>query len=196
VKRNQLNSKKHTGKTTNHGVRSSNLLGCIKSLMAAFLAAIFLLRYNLKMKASSKIEPVQTCTKCYFTKFITAFNFRNLAKNIRHSYCRECGRELTKSHYARNKQQYLEKNLRSFCKRREYVRKMKDRFCADCGIKYPYYVMDFDHREDEIKEFGLNSLSRITMNVLKREIDKCDVVCANCHRERTQQRRLSKMSLK
>jgi hypothetical protein len=148
------------------------------------------------MKAPSEIEVMTTCTKCHITKSITEFNFRNAAKQIRLSYCRECGKELTKSHYARNKQQYLEKNLRSFHKRRDYVRNMKDRPCADCGVKYPYYVMDFDHREDEIKEFGLNSLGRVTLSVLKREIDKCDVVCANCHRERTQQRLLSKISLK
>ncbi len=148
------------------------------------------------MEAVSEIEQTKTCTKCRITKSITEFNFRNLTKNIRLSYCRECGKELTKSHYARNKQQYLEKNLRSFHKRREYARKMKDCSCADCGMKYPYYVMDFDHGEDEVKEFGLNSLGRITLSVLKREINKCDVVCANCHRERTERRLLSKIPIK
>ena len=29
---------------------------------------------------------------------------------------------------------------------KEYARALKDRPCADCGIKYPYYVMDLDHR--------------------------------------------------
>lgn len=145
------------------------------------------------MEALPATEQTKTCTKCLATKSVNDFNFRNSTKRIRLSYCRDCGKKLTKSHYARNKQQYLEKNLRSFHKRREFVRSMKDCPCADCGVKYPYYVMDFDHREGETKEFGLNSLGRLTLNVLKREISKCDVVCSNCHRERTQ-RRLTKIA--
>jgi hypothetical protein len=140
------------------------------------------------MTAPDELVNQKVCSKCRITKSITEFNFRNLAKNIKLSYCRECGKELTRNHYKRNKRQYTEKNLRSFKKRREFARKIKERPCADCGIQYPFYVMDFDHREDETKEFALNSLTRVTMKALLSEIAKCDVVCANCHRERTYQR--------
>jgi hypothetical protein len=54
----------------------------------------------------------------------------------------------------------------------------------DCGSTYPYYVMDFDHRENKKFNIGPNSYSTSFAD-LKAEIDKCDVVCANCHRERT-----------
>ena len=134
------------------------------------------------------------CSRCKIAKSVEDFNFRHKAKGIRHAYCKECGKVLTQSHYRRNKQQYLDKNLRSFHKRREFVRQMKNQPCADCGKSYPYYVMDFDHREDETKEFGLNAVTQKAINSLKREIAKCDVVCANCHRERTFQRRLKKLS--
>lgn len=44
--------------------------------------------------------------------------------------------------------------------------------------------MDFDHRED--KKFNIAQLSKIaSVEKLKEEIAKCDVVCANCHRIRT-----------
>jgi hypothetical protein len=49
--------------------------------------------------------------------------------------------------------------------------------------------MDFDHRDGEVKEFELNTVARMTKQTILREIAKCDVVCANCHRERTQQRK-------
>jgi len=48
--------------------------------------------------------------------------------------------------------------------------------------------MDFDHREGEKKEYLLSAIDKMSINTLKREIAKCDVVCANCHRERTFQR--------
>jgi hypothetical protein len=56
--------------------------------------------------------------------------------------------------------------------------------------------MDFDHREGEKKLFGLNSVTRRTIPVILREIQKCDVVCANCHRERTHQRQLATLKVK
>jgi hypothetical protein len=58
--------------------------------------------------------------------------------------------------------------------------------CADCGIKYPYYVMDFDHRGD--KEFNIGGFSKAQVHTAEKilaEIAKCDVVCSNCHRERS-----------
>jgi hypothetical protein len=130
------------------------------------------------------------CSKCNIAKALDEFNFRQKSKEIRHAYCKDCGKLLTKSHYQRNKKQYMDKNLRSLKKRREFVQKMKNKPCADCGIVYPYYVMDFDHRENETKEFGLHKVTQKALGALKREIEKCDVVCANCHRERTHQRSL------
>ncbi len=61
--------------------------------------------------------------------------------------------------------------------------------CADCGEGYPHYVMDFDHVRGE-KLFAIGSMSRATaVHKLYAEIAKCDVVCANCHRQRTYERR-------
>ncbi len=51
--------------------------------------------------------------------------------------------------------------------------------------------MDFDHRDSSTKSFMLSDVSRATVKSLLKEIEKCDVVCANCHRERTQRRRVA-----
>lgn len=56
----------------------------------------------------------------------------------------------------------------------------------DCGESYPYYVMDFDHREGEHKVQIVSILAnRGTLKQVREEIAKCDVVCSNCHRIRT-----------
>jgi len=52
--------------------------------------------------------------------------------------------------------------------------------------------MDFDHREGEEKLFNISALNAnrwVSVAQLLAEIKKCDLVCANCHRERTHQRR-------
>jgi hypothetical protein len=52
--------------------------------------------------------------------------------------------------------------------------------------------MDFDHRPGETKCFNLSiaaGQTRLSWEKMEAEIAKCDVVCANCHRERTHQRK-------
>lgn len=65
----------------------------------------------------------------------------------------------------------------------EFVRSQKTGPCADCGIVYPHYVMDFDHRGD--KRRIISNMTRYSLESIKAEIAKCDLVCANCHRIRT-----------
>lgn len=62
-------------------------------------------------------------------------------------------------------------------------RKLKDVPCADCGNRYPYYVMDFDHNGNK-KFLVTRSWSR-SLTAIVDEVAKCDVVCANCHRIRS-----------
>lgn len=137
----------------------------------------------------------RTCSSCNLTKPVSEFNFKQRATLTRHSYCRECGKQLTRRHYARNKRAYLDRNARTYLRHRQLIRAAKSRPCADCSIQYPYYVMDFDHRDGASKEFALNSVSRKTERAILREMEKCDVVCANCHRERTHQRSLKKKNV-
>jgi len=65
---------------------------------------------------------------------------------------------------------------------RKIIHEAKDVPCADCGIRYPYYVMQFDHLGD--KEFTIGRYPKTySAKRLLKEIAKCEVVCANCHAE-------------
>lgn len=56
----------------------------------------------------------------------------------------------------------------------------------DCGVTYPWYVMDFDHRDGESKTDIVSRIANVgAAKRLREEIAKCDLVCANCHRVRT-----------
>lgn len=138
--------------------------------------------------SSSNTLSQKVCSKCKVGKPLEEFNFRNRSTGVRHRYCRECGKVFTRNHYRLNKRQYIDRSLRSTAKRREFLRQVKSRPCVDCGIQYPYYVMDFDHRDGEKKSFEMNRVNYVTMRAIKQEIEKCDVVCSNCHRERTYRR--------
>lgn len=57
--------------------------------------------------------------------------------------------------------------------------------CADCGESYPTYVMDFHHEGGKLFEMGTRSSIPKSLCKIKAEIEKCIVLCSNCHRERT-----------
>lgn len=65
-----------------------------------------------------------------------------------------------------------------------------ERGCKDCGYKRHPHALDFDHMPGFEKSFEVSqSVGRSKENLLK-EIEKCELVCANCHRIRTASRRL------
>lgn len=110
--------------------------------------------------------------------------------------------EQSRQYYLKNREKILKKRKakreqinrykRERCKDNEaYVRKIKEATpCADCGINYPWYVKDFDHvrgtKYKNISRLVFQTASRATID---QELAKCDVVCSNCHRERSFQRR-------
>ena len=73
---------------------------------------------------------------------------------------------------------------------RDAVRNIKEsKPCADCGHSYRYYVMHFDHRDASTKTKEVCRLtSEQSLVKVLAEIAKCDLVCANCHAERTYRR--------
>lgn len=82
--------------------------------------------------------------------------------------------------------------------RKDKIRNQIDEFkilsgCKDCGYNKHAYVLDFDHLKD--KEDGISEMLHrsLSWDRIKKEIEKCEVVCSNCHRIRTYNRRIKKI---
>lgn len=73
----------------------------------------------------------------------------------------------------------------------DIVNKIKNNPCSDCGNKYPSCAMDMDHIRG-VKIANISALAKGTRKLcfLLEELDKCELVCGNCHRVRTHERRL------
>ena len=70
--------------------------------------------------------------------------------------------------------------------RRDAINQVKNVPCADCGVRYPPYVMDLDHiRGMKMGDISDMVSASVSMDLIMEEVEKCEVVCANCHRERT-----------
>lgn len=96
-------------------------------------------------------------------------------------YCRDCLRLIQKKHN--------QKRLEDF---RELMDLAKDNPCKDCGVKYPTFVMEFDHLPEFEKKFNVSCGAFQKPEALRDEMLKCELVCANCHKFRTHKRRNGK----
>lgn len=75
---------------------------------------------------------------------------------------------------------------RGMAEKRAAVRALKQAPCMDCGLEWPPFVMDFDHvRGEKRMEVGRMLTQGYTLEAIMAEIEKCDLVCSNCHRIRT-----------
>lgn len=89
-------------------------------------------------------------------------------------------------YYEQNRERLLAVSTNKRSLFRRYIQEVKSQSpCADCGLQYPYYVMQFDHCRGT-KSGDVSKLGNFgTLDALKEEIAKCEVVCANCHAHRS-----------
>lgn len=104
------------------------------------------------------------------------------------SQCRLCQRAWYKNYYddvPKERERLLLKNKETRNKIRDKIKRIKEETpCTDCGNYFPYFVMDFDHQRN--KKFTIsNSIYSKSWSEIEKEIEKCELVCANCHRIRT-----------
>lgn len=136
---------------------------------------------------------MQTCTICGQTKEADAFGFRNQATGRRHRKCKTCVAAYGRQHYARNHEAYIARNARNNpIQKRLLLEKLwsykSQQTCSDCGERDPI-VLDFDHIDPAAKtaEVGRLASRNYGLPTILREIKRCVVRCANCHRRRTAQ---------
>lgn len=97
-----------------------------------------------------------------------------------------------KQHYLDNKEEYQKRskisNLKARQRNQEYVKELKKKPCTDCGGIFPPECMDFDHLDNKIDSVARLQRQSVSLKRIQEEIDKCELVCANCHRIRTRKR--------
>jgi hypothetical protein len=134
---------------------------------------------------------MRRCSRCGETKPDNEFASNPSSNGRRDVYCRPCRADYKQEHYRANRQRYLDQNRqRKAARLEENMRRLVDYLrlhpCVDCGER-DVLVLEFDHLRD--KAFGIsNAIAYRSWRHIEREIAKCEVVCANCHRRRTARR--------
>lgn len=142
---------------------------------------------------------MKLCSVCLVEKDISLFNSKGKGKL--QSYCRDCQKTKWKVYYSipeKRKIHNLNRNKHDSIKRLNYkdlINKIKDAPCKDCKIKYNPWQMDFDHINDnKISSIASMIGNKSPFNKILEEIKKCELVCANCHRDRTHKRMIGNRS--
>ena len=131
------------------------------------------------------INEVKVCGKCGQEKPAAQFRLARRNRSGLSSYCLVCHSAYQKVYGA---------------KRRRVIKAKLDALkaapCMDCGGRFLPEAMDFDHVRAE-KEFAVSraTQSQKSWDKALKEIAKCDLVCANCHRVRTHKRKLARPGL-
>lgn len=120
----------------------------------------------MRNKLSNKL-----CTNCNIIKPISDF-YKQKDRINGHTICKPCF-----SAYCI--QRWIQKKKNSII--------YKGSKCMDCPITYPetpYVVFEFHHRNPLDKKFDWDKMKLHSESRIKLELDKCDLLCANCHRIR------------
>ncbi|MBA4124452.1 MAG: hypothetical protein H0X72_18575 [Acidobacteria bacterium] len=132
----------------------------------------------------------KVCTKCSLKKDLLLFPAKKKAKDGHASWCRACFKANWDVRYRENHQHYRDSHNTSRRKIREQnARKVFDYLthhpCVNCGESDPI-VLEFDHR-DRIEKSECISILILNSSWerVELEIEKCDVLCANCHRRKS-----------
>ena len=103
-------------------------------------------------------------------------------------------KEAVRRHYLKNKEEIkarsFKRNKVQRVRNREFVMSIKEiSECIDCGENNPL-VLDFNHVKGE-KIMAISNMSNKAYGIdtISKEMDKCEVRCANCHRIITEKRR-------
>jgi hypothetical protein len=147
-----------------------------------------------------EFRELRQCVRCEEEFSITT---QNKKKRFCSVYCRE------KAWVEANRER-LNENTRNYRARRykregrwrdegkkakelkKWMVEIKSHPCCDCGRVFPICCMDFEHREGTKKKYNIGTMfaHHYSRELIETELVKCDLVCANCHRVRTQKRRI------
>jgi hypothetical protein len=128
---------------------------------------------------------MKTCPKCNLEKDEKDFSKNKNRKDGLNGHCKTCHSIAWKAYRKNNKEKISKQVIDRVKTLKVWIKEYKSKLqCTRCG-ENEICCLDFHHRDKETKDL---TISRAITNgwAIKRllkEIEKCDIVCSNCHRK-------------
>lgn len=127
------------------------------------------------------VAGTKECSKCKRILSLDNFGLSSGVKSKLHSWCKECCFKNSKKWDMANaeyKKQYKKKYLQT---QRQLAADYLGGKCQSCGYNESLAALEFHHLNPKLKDRVVCSNIR-SFESLKEELDKCILLCANCHR--------------
>lgn len=156
----------------------SNKLGCAKSTVSFHCK-----KFNLGVEKKEFDEDFIKKVNSFYqnnTSQITMKKF-SVSKNFIKKFC-------NKTKIKKTKEERRKSSSNAVIKRRRKVKEMsidyKGGKCLTCGYNKHQSALEFHHIDPKEKDFSIGSNGYCySWDKIKKELDKCILVCSNCHRE-------------
>lgn len=144
------------------------------------------------------------CSGCKEIKSLNEFCKNKTFKDGLEYYCKKCRKEYKRKHYQKNREKLIEYQKEYYQKNREKIIKRNSEYqknnraqkrqwfyniksklkCEICGENH-IATLVFHHRNPKEKEIDMGKVisQHISKKRILKEIKKCQILCANCHRK-------------
>lgn len=125
---------------------------------------------------------MKRCSKCKDSFDLSQFGLR--ADGSRQPQCKSCQRLSSKEWYNNNKKHHVASVRSNTSRYRRAFQKWKATLsCLLCGENTPI-CLEFHHVNDDTKDFNISDPGvHSSLGKMVQELNKCVVLCANCHRK-------------
>lgn len=112
---------------------------------------------------------MKSCTQCLEVKSLCSFYFKGKKDNNRlMAECKVC---------------FNLRSMKRYEERAKFIISLKGGCCLLCGYDKCIAALEFHHVDPTQKEFQISKRWSMSDDRIKEEIDKCVLLCSNCHRE-------------
>ncbi len=133
---------------------------------------------------------MKRCSGCATLKPLADFSKNKRKADGLQSYCKSCAAHNSATWYAFNSHTRVAQNKSQRDRNKAFVDRYKRLYgkCKDCGTT-DHRVLQFDHLSDKKNDVSNMIYNGNSLSVIKTEIRKCEIRCANCHTIITAERR-------
>jgi hypothetical protein len=158
--------------------------GELESHWDCFLSSSLFKRFEYLLQ----INKMKVCCKCKIPKDLTEFSKNKNMEDGFQKYCKSCKKEIDYSNIELRKITWKAGNRNKVKKKNEKLFELRLKLggkCNKCDEKR-FHLLDFHHLNPKLKNKDLSYLLSsfgLSNPIIEKEIEKCILLCSNCHRD-------------
>ena len=131
-------------------------------------------------KTNSEIAEIYNVHRTTVSKWLKSFDI--VKQKTKNQNCVLCDKFLDDNPRNRKCCASCTTRLRRYRLKKQAV-EYKGGVCEKCGYNKSLAALEFHHIDPNEKDFAIANMNHKSWSFIKKELDKCVMLCSNCHRE-------------